>query len=250
MDAFSGMWEDRESCEKICRQEIERWQARLADYQRQKETGGDEALNVLIEGAEGQLESWTNNLARAQKGMLPPISAVGDYKHFSALASGELIDISGPSFDHSEADDGFAGAVADHPCECSYGKSNLARGKEIIEQLIGQGVDAALVGTLADYMFSAGRYRERVAVADFDSYVFAESGRRRAASSNAQSLNECHTELHKHYQGEVDALVNGGLSYTKATEQVASKYMVSPRTVQNHTENKKPRHGSRHTKRE
>lgn len=73
-----------------------------------------------------------------------------------------------------------------------------------------------------------------------------EEKRRRKLSDAAKRQNEDFAEDYQAYQQRVDALVSDGFSYTKATEEVAAEYKVSAKTVQRHTENKNPRHGSRH----
>ena len=105
---------------------------------------------------------------------------------------------------------------------------------------------------LAGAMHRIGRLHERILVREFEPLVATEQGRRKVAADTARSLNEAYTELHPQYQPEVDALQNSGsgLSYEKATAEVAQKFGVSQPTIKRNTVNKFPRHRSRHKKAE
>lgn len=124
--------------------------------------------------------------------------------------------------------------------------ATLAR--ELLEQLHGLQTEIKTCDSSRKLRraFNLGRIiGQKVERIDLDSryaaLVRSERGRRKGASQQARSLNEGYEELHGEYQRLVDEQLGAGLNYTAACEAVAKKMVVSPRTVQRHTQNPNPR---------
>lgn len=71
-------------------------------------------------------------------------------------------------------------------------------------------------------------------------------GGSKGGKTSADGRADIYSDEAKKYQSEVDALMQQGLSYNLATEQVATSHRVTAKTVRNHTTNPAPRNRSRH----
>jgi len=89
-----------------------------------------------------------------------------------------------------------------------------------------------------------GSLLEQISIRPFESLVISSKKHRTGGSKGAVIANKGRAEIYASvaikYQGDVDRLMRGGLSYNKATEQVAKQYNVCAKTVQRHTKNPSP----------
>lgn len=195
MDAYDELWEDREAVTEDLRRRLAGLKKKLAGHEATLAKWPDAiGMANVVEWCKLEVQGCERSLESAKNGMLPPMVVSGNADHFRAVANGEAVAMLGPSFEYSEANGAFDRATTRSPIECSYGKSNLAKAEEIIEALSGEGVDEAALRRLADFMYSAGRYRERVALAPFESDVRARKSNQQVRSKNGANTAVLKTE--------------------------------------------------------
>lgn len=119
-------------------------------------------------------------------------------------------------------------------CSLANWESKLASSDEVSAALLLEAIDLGWYAALVDTEASVGKPIQDVTA----SYQKLQGG----GISSTKIINEAHVELHPQYQQQVESLMKSdSLSYSKATDEVASRVGVTGKTVRNHTKNPSPR---------
>lgn len=205
----------------------ERWiddeQTEILELERAvKSLGGEEdrrGYGEALTRAKQRLAEKLKDLEIIRDGMIPIYSFLDE-----AIAEGAIVPLTSAPHKLASAGSQFIPPKGrDFLVEESIGRSCLAAAEELEKSLIEAGADAEVVKRFADYVFSAGRYCERIALRDFENDVRLAKRTRRAQSKRRKS--ELTPDELATVQAELKRRVRDGASRKAAAKVISDRLL-------------------------